>query len=295
LIQGEEISSKYLDCHVHVSAINLAETIRPRRGQSVADTLANDLGAVERQSRRLGRPILAHVNHPNWSDYDVSPEDLAQAVAARFFEACNASPEDHHYGDANHPSIEKLWDVANTIRIAKMKAAPLFGVATDDAHNYQRFSPEDANPGRGWIMVRAKHLDADSLIEAMNRGDFYASTGVVLRDVVYDAKQRSIAVRVQSEPGVHYTIEFIGTLDGVDPAGKPAETGKNSKRPGRTYSPEVGKLLSSVEGDSATYRFTGKELYVRAVVRSDKPIANAPAKCVLRQEAWCQPMGWERR
>ena len=79
----------------------------------------------------------------------------------------------------------------------------------------------------------------------MNRGDFYASTGVTLRKIAYDAQRRTIAVEVQPEPGVSYTIEFIGTLSGVDPKGEPAEgmadNGEKSKRPGRKYSPEVGK------------------------------------------------------
>jgi hypothetical protein len=295
LIQGEEISSKFRDCNVHVNAINLAEVIPPRRGNSVADTLANDIDAVERQSRGLGRSILSHVNHPNWSDHDISAEDLARTAAARVFEVCDACPDSNNSGDATHPSVEKIWDVANTIRIAKMKAPPLYGIGSDDAHHYQRFWPDGANPGRGWIMVRAKRLDADSLIDAMNRGDFYASTGVILRGVAYDAKRRTIAVKVQSEPGVRYTIEFVGTLAGVDPAAKSAEAGKTSKRPGRVYSPEIGMVLWRIEGDSATYHFSGKELYVRAVVRSDKPLANSHADSVEKQAAWCQPMGWERK
>jgi hypothetical protein len=292
LIQSEEISAKFKKCHVHINAINFDEAIKPEKGTSVADTLSKNLDAVEQQSRRLNRPILAQVNHPNWSDYDISPEELAQASAARFFEVCNAGPDGHHCGDATHPSIEELWDVANTIRIAKMKAAPLFGIGADDAHDYHELSPRLANPGRAWIMVRAKRLDADSLIDAMNRGDFYASTGVILSEIACDLKKRAITVKVKPEPNVRYTIEFIGTLAGVASVATPADKGDKSKRPGRTYSPEIGKLLACVEGDSATYQFTGKELYVRAVVRSDKPMSNAPDGGTQMQEAWCQPMGW---
>ena len=56
----------------------------------------------------------------------------------------------------------------------------------------------------------------------------------------------------------------------------------------------AGHRLARVDGDLATYQFTGRELYVRAVVRSDKPIPNAPAGDMQRQEAWCQPMGWHK-
>ena len=264
-------------------------------GSNVIETISLNLMAVQQQAERLHRPILTHVNHPNWSDYDISPEDLAETSEARFFEVCNRHPGAKNPGDATHPSTEKLWDVANTLRIAKMKAPPLYGIAADDAHHYQRFASDRANPGRAWIMVRAKQLSADALLEAMNRGDFYASTGVILRDIIYNPKQRSITVEVEPEPDVSYTIEFIGTLKGVDPAGQLIEPvpGQGSKRPGRKYSPEVGKILTSVQDTSATYQLTGNELYVRPVVRSDKPIPNAPVGAVQLQEAWCQPVGWE--
>jgi hypothetical protein len=298
LIQNEEISAKVDDHHVHLNAVNLAEAIAPKVGQNVLETLSLNLATVRQQAERLGRPILAHVNHPNWSDYDVAPEDVAAVATAGFFEVCNGGTGIHNFGDATHPGTEKFWDIANTIRIAKMHAPPLYGIAADDAHNYQQFAPTRANPGRAWIVVRAKQLGAESLLEAMNRGDFYASTGVTLRNFAYDAKGRTLAVEVQPESGVRYTIEFIGALEGADPTGQPIEVaagnGQKPKRPGRRYSPEVGKVLSSVPNTSATYQFTGKELYVRAAVRSDKPITNAPAGEAQTQEAWCQPVGWER-
>lgn len=298
LIQGEEISAKSGDHNVHLNAINLAEPIAPKNEQSVVETLLLNLASVKEQAERLSRPILVQVNHPNWKDYDIVPEDLAQASTARFFEVCNGGgTEIHNVGDATHPSTEKLWDIANTIRIAKMKAPPLYGIAADDTHAYQQFAPACANPGQAWIMVRAKQLSADALLDALRRGDFYASTGVLLRDVAYDANERAIFVKVQSEPGVHYTIEFVGSEKGVDPAAQPVEpnaaNGQNSRRPGRKYSSEVGKVLAGVKGDSASYRLSGKELYVRAVVRSDKSIPNAPPGDIRKQEAWCQPVGWQ--
>ncbi len=297
LIQNEEITTKCDDHHVHLNAINLVEQAIPLVGPTVTETIAMNLKDVRLQSERLHRPILTHVNHPDWSDHDITAEDLAGASEARFFEICNAGPWGRIFGDATHPGNEKLWDIANTIRIAKMKLPPLYGIGSDDTHHYQKFASEQANPGRAWIMVHAEKLCTDTLLDAMRRGDFYASTGVTLKKLEYDRSKRTLAVDVQAEPGVHYTIEFIGTLEGVDPTGQPVAADPNykySKRPGRTYSPEVGKVLARVEGDSASYQLTGKELYVRAVIRSDKPISNAPKGSVLRQEAWCQPVGWEK-
>jgi hypothetical protein len=296
LIPNEEISARLGEYRVHVNAMNLAEPIAPRLGRTVEETLSLNLAVVGEQATRLNRPILALVNHPDYKDYDISPEDLAAVRAARFFEVFNGGPVGHHFGDATHPGTEKLWDIVNTIRIAAMKAPPLFGIAADDAHHYQRFSPKDFNPGRGWIAVRAKRLSAPAILDALQRGDFYASTGVVLRDICYNAESRVIDVRVRPEPGVRHTIQFVGTLACADPTGEPVAVDPSAKlsRPGRRYSPAVGKVLMSVVADSAAYRLTGKELYVRAVVLSNKPMANPPAGNLNTETAWCQPVGWEK-
>ena len=40
--------------------------------------------------------------------------------------------------NATHPSIDRMWDIANTIRILNLNAAPLMGVATDDSFAERR-------------------------------------------------------------------------------------------------------------------------------------------------------------
>lgn len=172
----------------------------------------------------------------------------------------------------------------NTIRLAEMKAPPVFGVATDDAHHYHEFAGNKANPGRAWIMVRAPGLSTAAVHDALARGDFYATTGVELSDVQFDAAAGTLAVDVKAQPGAKYTIEFIGTLADFDRTAASKETRRRGpKQPSPVQSPhsplrdnpEVGKVLKRVEGTSAVYRLTGKELYVRAVVRSGLPMPNA--------------------
>jgi hypothetical protein len=298
LIEGEEISDKHGDRDVHINALNLDAVIQPTGGDSLVETIAGNFAAVARQAKATNRPILAHLNHPNWKEYDIAAEDLAQVAAARMFEVCNANPGIHHYGDATHPNTEKFWDAANTIRLAKLNLPPLYGVASDDTHHYQQFTPWLNNPGRAWIMVRAKELSVAALFDAVERGDFYATTGVELGELNYDAKQRELRVAVKAVPGVKYTIEFIGTPRGVDPTAEilpPSPQAKHLDRTGRKYPPQVGMVFHRVEGTSAIYKLTGKELYVRAAVRSDAPMQNPPAGEIQRQEAWCQPVGWEMK
>jgi hypothetical protein len=57
----------------------------------------------------------------------------------------------------------------------------------------------------------------------------------------------------------------------------------------RRYSDDVGKVLKSVTGTSATYQFAGDEIYVRALVTSSKLHSNPGEKDEL-ERAWVQPI-----
>ena len=93
-------------------------------------------------------------------------------------------------GDATHAPVERMWDIMNTLRIGEMGVAPLYGLGTDDSHNY--FGTSGSSPGRGWIEVRARFLTPESLIRSIEAGDFYASSGVKLKDVRYSAESRTL-------------------------------------------------------------------------------------------------------
>ncbi len=188
LIQGEEITDRFERKPIHMNASNVLELIEPQGGRSVAETMANDLAAVEEQGKRLGRPILAHLNHPNFG-YAITAEELAMVTRERFFEVYNGHPDVHHLGDETHAGVERMWDIINTLRIGEMEAAPVCGLATDDSHNY--FGTGGSSPGRGWVMVRARFLTPESVIKGIEAGDFYASSGVTLREVRYSPESRT--------------------------------------------------------------------------------------------------------
>ena len=81
-----------------MNASNVLELIKPQGGKSVVETMTNNLAAVEEQARRLGRPILGHLNHPNFG-YAITAEELAMVTKERFFEVYNGHPGVHHQGD----------------------------------------------------------------------------------------------------------------------------------------------------------------------------------------------------
>ena len=65
-------------------------------------------------------------------------------------------------------------------------------------------------------MVRAPELSARALITAMKAGDFYASSGVVLEEVDFDAEKGVLRIRIRPEGGAKFTTEIIGTEEGYD-------------------------------------------------------------------------------
>lgn len=293
LIQGEEITDHFEEKPIHMNATNVVEQIKPQGGKDVVEAMKNNLEAAEAQSKRLGQPILTHLNHPNFG-YAITAEELAMVTKERFFEVYNGHPDVHHLGDDTHAGVERMWDIINTLRIGEMKVAPVAGLATDDSHHYFSGKGQDSSPGRGWIMVRCRFLTPEPIIEAIEDGDFYASSGVTLKDVAFSPESGTLELEIEPQGDARYTVQFIGTLKGYDPARKPVADKDGKPLPvTQRYSDDVGKVLATVEGTTARYRLTGEELYVRAVVTSDQPPKN-PSFPGQKAQAWTQPVGWEK-
>ena len=291
LIPSEEISDSFQSLPIHVNATNIQEVIKPQGGETLRETIANNLLAVENQSRATGQPMLAHLNHPNFH-YAVTAEDMAAVLEEKFFEIYNGHPGVNQRGDKQHVSMDRMWDIACTLRIVELKSPPLFGIATDDSHNY--FGTRGASPGRGWVMVRATDLSPASLIGALKAGDFYASSGIELADVQFDAEHGRLSLEIVPAEGVTYVTEFVGTLAGTDVKSEPVigDDGKEV-RATRRYSDQIGKVLNKVEGTKAEYQLTGEELYVRAIVTSSRAPEN-PSFDDQKEQAWTQPVGWQK-
>lgn len=284
VIQSEEISDRFDSRPLHVNATNVAEPIPPQGGASVADVLQRNIDAVLEQRRVTGRPMVPHVNHPNYG-WAVTAEDLMDLEGERFFEIYNGHPLVHNTGDSLHPSIERIWDLVLTHRLTR-GLGMVYGVAVDDAHHYAQMDATRANPARGWIMARAAALTPDDIITAMEAGEFYASTGVTLADIV--PSPDGLALRIGGEPGVTYVTAFIGTRVGFDTAARALPDVAGLPVTHR-YSPEIGTVLAEVPGLEPGYTFTGDEIYVRARVRSSKPVTN-PVHAGEVQMAWVQPV-----
>ncbi len=287
MVPGEEITTRFVKAPVHVNAINLRNAIQPTPGDSVAETIRANYRAVADQRKETGRPMLAFLNHPNFG-WGVKAEDIALAQEVRFFEVHNGHPGVRNYGDETHASCERIWDIVLAQRLGQHKLPVIYGLGTDDAHRYHEWGPGKVNPGRSWIMVRAPYLSAEAIVRAIEAGDFYTSTGVTLRDVRRAGDQLTVSIR--AEPGVKYRTQFVATARTASLRSEPRLDAKGKPlNVTRVYSPEVGKVVAEVEGPEATYRLTGKELYVRAKVLSTRPHPNPYQKGDM-EVAWTQPV-----
>lgn len=286
LIQGEEVSDSFQKLPIHMNANNVKELVVPRHGDSVAETIQNNTDALIAQRERTGQPMMIHLNHPNFG-YGVTAEDLMRIRGENFFEVYNGHPGVNNSGNKEHASVERIWDIINSFRLSELKMPPLFGLGTDDGHAYHNIPSRASEPGRGWVMVLSEKLTPESLIAAMEAGRFYSSSGVTLDRVTSSTNGLDVAIKADSD--VKYTIEFLGTRRGFDSKSEPVldKEGKEI-RATRRYSDDIGKVLARVEGTTASYRFTGDELYVRARVTSSRKHPN-PSEVDEFERAWTQP------
>ena len=242
VIRGEEVSDTFQGKPLHVNGIDLVERVAPQRGASVVDVLQRNVDAVRRANG------IPHINHPNFR-WAITTEELKQVRHSKLLEIYNGHPEVNNLGGGGVPGLEEIWDAILS------SGQILYGIAVDDAHVFKRTGPAVSGPGRGWIVVRASKLEARTLLEAMERGDFYASTGVELSDYVVSATAMTVAVRQSATS--KYRIQFIG---------------------------RDGKLLKEAVASPSTYEFQGDEGYVRAKVIESNG-----------QLAWCQPTTVSRK
>jgi hypothetical protein len=237
VMRGEEVTDRFETKLLHMNGLDVSKQVDPQGGTSVVDTLRRNAAAI----RAAGG--VPHINHPNFR-WAITADELRQVENNRLFEIYNGHPQVNNLGGGGVPGLEEVWDAilaAGTL---------LYGLAVDDAHVFkQPGNPAVAGPGRGWVMVRADRLEARALLDAMERGDFYASTGVVLSD--YVVTPTAMTVKVRETTWSKYRIQFIGS---------------------------GGRLLKESIAPDATYTFTGTEGYVRARVLESNG-----------QMAWCQP------
>lgn len=226
LISGEEITTRAEQKPVHINGLNIPHLIEPQTDSTIVGTIQKNVDAVREVE---GVP---HINHPNFG-WALDHEILVQVKRDKLLEIFNGHPLVHNWGGGGKPSVEEIWDYLLTA------GKRIYGIAVDDAHHFQgEFGPHRSNPGRGWIAVRARSLNAQEIMANLEAGLFYASTGVELEDVKITATTIEIVIRQRSD--FMYTTEFLGPH---------------------------GQILSRAGGTTPVYELKANVGYVRARVK----------------------------
>ncbi len=152
LIPGNEISSSNKNIKndtqqrsLHLNGLNISGDVPVIYSGSIVSTLQENIDAI----RKAGG--IPHLNHPNFY-WSFGAKEMLQLENFSLFEVSNMHPGVDNQGGGGMPSTEEMWDEMLTA------GKRIFGIATDDTHEYRSYLPTKANPGRGWVVVKANKL-----------------------------------------------------------------------------------------------------------------------------------------
>jgi hypothetical protein len=263
LIPSEEITG---GGHAHTTALNIGGLVDPslqkREGASKTEVIQDHVHGTIQQH---GHAIL---NHPNFH-YMNTVQDIRPVKGLHMFELHNGHPAVHNFGDAEHISVEAMWDQLLTDGML------IYGVSSDDAHQFQKLGPDQSNPGRGWVMVRADSLTADAIADAMYHGDFYATSGVMLSELEETSTRISLEV---DEMATNRELESSFVIGHAQESG---EAGFQIQFIG-----DAGKVLETIRGSEAAFTVSKDNNYVRAKVTFTRKRAGGFENFY----AWTQPV-----
>ena len=233
VMQAQEVTDALNGKPIHVNGLGLSRVCMPAKGTTIPDNLQKNIDCI----RAAGG--VPQINHPNFG-WALSARDIIATRNVMLLDIHNGHPLVNNIGGGGSPGTEAIWDeVLSSGRL-------IYGVAVDDSHFFKRLGDRSVpTPGQAWVYVRASELSQTAILAALERGDFYASTGVELNDIKFDG--RSLTITIREEKASKYTIQFIGGN---------------------------GRVLTTVTTNPAVYSLRGNESYVRVkVVESNGKIA----------------------
>jgi hypothetical protein len=268
VLPGQEITQWSADpvhSSAHVNSLFTKEVIWPMgerscTGSGCGATAAATVPLAETFKANIAAVLAAggipQINHPNYR-WSVRPKDLYDVPDGCLLEIWNGQGHINNLGGTDdkgdtRPSAEGYWDILLS------RGKVIWGVGSDDSHQYgPTAGPLGAAPGQAWIVVRAIELSSAAIESAIRKGNFYASTGVTLRDVTANDKELTLVIGDQDSGAVRYITRFIG---------------------------QNGKILAELPGTKPAYQFKSGETYVRAAVVDSNG-----------RRAWTQPVFLDAR
>ena len=124
--------------------------------------------------------FLICLNHPSWSLLDAT--DYLAYEGLDMLEIYN-----HGCRLLGHPDDESALDV-----MARHGKAP-FCVAADDNHSGRSLGSYGSDSLGGWVMIDSAALSYSEIMNALKRGDFYASCGPEIYSIVRDGDSVTVS------------------------------------------------------------------------------------------------------
>lgn len=153
----------------HILAVGLPFDFAPTAPDETGPHLAQ---------RALQSGAFVAAAHPQWFGMTETDMLSLEAVGVHAIEVFNGSCVD------DNDTTDSLY----LLDYMLMRGKHLTAIATDDAH----FAVGIRDVMRGWVMVKAEQLTPEAILAALKAGDFYASTGPQIHNVVLDGNSLTV-------------------------------------------------------------------------------------------------------
>ena len=240
VIKGEEVTDQFGDKSLHINGLDVSA----RSSRRAAHRSSTCCSAT---SMRFGGGAAFRTSTIRTSAGRSRATSCSRCANNRLFEIYNGHPQVNNLGGGGVPGLEEVWDAILS------SGTLLYGIAVDDAHTFK----EPGNPARRGTRprlgdgARRRGSRRARMLEALERGDFYASTGVELTDYRGDAGEHD----------------------------RHREDRRRSRSTGFSSSARAATCCRNRSTARPTYAFRGDEGYVRArVIESNGRVA------------WAQPV-----
>lgn len=143
------------------------------------------------------RGFLVMYNHPHWSLHSYEDYSKYKGLWAMELRNTGSAP----YGDHDSGTVYRdLLNLGNR----------LFPVGADDSHS-------EKNVGGSWIMLGAEALTYEKAIEALEKGDFYASCGPEIHDLYMEGTELYFRCSDVSSVTIESGLRFAAREKAVEP------------------------------------------------------------------------------
>lgn len=182
-------------CHINAIARN------PKKAFLVPKP-AYSVDAINKTIKTLtDNDFIVNYNHPVWSNEE--PRDYLQLEGLSGMEIFNYGCE----VSSNDGDARSHYD------LMLKHGMKLYCLATDDNHNSEvlpNAAQNESDSCGGFVVIRAESLTYSNIINSLDNGDFYASTGPEINDVYIE--DNKICIDCSAVKRISLRSDFIGAV-----------------------------------------------------------------------------------